>query len=1048
MRNVVAAGLLLVVVAGTQAGGVEDTPSKEQDPAALEFFEKEVRPVIVAKCQACHGSEKQKGDLRLDSREAVLKGGRTGPAVAPGKPDESLLVDAINYGDLFQMPPKSKLSDKEIATITKWVEQGAIWPGTDKGHASGSGAVKPFDLKERAKHWSFQPVRAPALPAVKHTAWAETAVDRFILAKLEASGLAPAEDASKRTLIRRATYDLIGLPPTPQEVADFLADRSPDAFETVVERLLASPQYGERWGRHWLDLVRFAETSGHEFDYDIPNAWRYRDYVIRAFNADLPYDRFVVEHLAGDLLASPRRHPTEGFNESVLGTGFFFFGEGTHSPVDVSDDSVLRVDNQLDVMAKTFLGLTVACARCHDHKFDAISTKDYYALAGFLRSSRHQLAFLDPADKIKEKTEELRTLRAGMQAVLREGAEPAVAFKARAAGKMLAALPDRGAKEAVVFETFDGPSFDGWSTTGDAFGTGPTQVGQMVARLDLQPGLAPVPPGVAHSGTVSNRLQGVLRSRTFKITKRHIQVLAAGLGGRINVVVDGFEKIRDPIYGGLTRAVGHPQAWQWETLDVEMWLGHSAYIELADGATLDYNGGQTRIEPGEGFLAVDEIRFSDGPAPVPALSGQVARMLDDPAWYTPEAEALGDGERIDAIVARWRASVPPPKGDAARLELLDWFSRAGRVTAQDTTVGPERQKRLQDGLARYQAIDNSIPAPMLAPAIVDGTGEDVRVHIRGNYKTLGDVASRRFLEAVTGAEPFAPAQGSGRLELAKRLVDPANPFVARVMVNRIWKQHFGQGIVKTADDFGVMGQPPTHPELLDYLAAQFVKEHWSIKAMHRLMVLSHAYRMSSRPNADAERVDPTNALLHRMNVRRLEAEAIRDSVLAVSGRLDTTPFGPGVAPYLTPFMEGRGRPGQSGPLDGKGRRSVYINVRRNFLTPMFLAFDYPPPFSTMGRRNVSNVPAQALTLMNDPFIIEQARNWAARARSEAGKRPEQVVANLYETAFSRPPTERELAEALAFVQEQGRTYGQPDGAQAWADLCHVLFNVKEFVFVN
>ena len=364
--------------------------------------------LLAARCHECHGPQKQKGNLRLDSRAAVLAGGDTGPAVVLAKPDESLLVDAIRYGETYQMPPKSQLPAEEIATLVEWVRRGAPW-----GHETAGDGAKPaasFDLKARAGHWSFQPLADATPPTPARTDWAATPLDRFILAGLEAAGLAPAAPADKLTLLRRVTYDLTGLPPTPAEIDAFLADDSAAAYERVVERLLASPHYGERWARHWLDLVRYAETHGHEFDYDIPNAYRYRDYVIRAFNADVPYDQFVIEHVAGDLLPAPRRNPTAGFNESIIATGFFFFGEAKHSPVDVRQDEADRIDNQIDVLAKTFLGLTVSCARCHDHKFDAISTKDYYALAGYLQSSRYQQAFIDPAESTAPLVAELQQI--------------------------------------------------------------------------------------------------------------------------------------------------------------------------------------------------------------------------------------------------------------------------------------------------------------------------------------------------------------------------------------------------------------------------------------------------------------------------------------------------------------------------------------------------------------------------------------------------------------------------------------------------------------
>ncbi len=936
------------------------------DTAEAEFFESRVRPILVNRCQSCHGGGKAKGGLRLESRAEAMTGGLTGPAVVAGKPAESLLVDAINYGDVVQMPPKSKLPAEEIAILTRWVELGAPWPvGPESGP---SGLARSFDLRERSKHWSWQPAREPAPPAVRDDAWPITPVDRFLLAKLEAKGLKPAPEADRRTLIRRVTFDLIGLPPTPAEVDAFVDDRSADAYEKVVDRLLASPAHGERWARHWLDLVRFAETSGHEFDYEIPEAYRYRDYVIRAINADLPYDRFVIEQVAGDLVPDPRRDPVDGTNQSALGTGFFRLHEGNHSPVDVREDAATKIDNQIDVLGKTFLGLTIACARCHDHKFDAITTRDYYALAGYLASSRHQLAFLDPPAKIAEKVAELDEIRDEVARIIPGPTGPPAPPSVKA---------DRPAD--ILFEDFSGPTFAGWFPAGDAFGTGPTRPGSWRIRRDMAEAL---PAGVAHSGATSDRLRGVLRSRTFTIERKLIQVLATGHHGRINLVIDGFEKIRAPIYGGLVVDVDSGDTGRWYTIDAGTWLGHTAYLELDDGATVDFTGGIGSIRPGDGFLAVDEVWFSDRPA---------------------------------------RAIPPRPEVES---------------------FGPSKLPGLAPLLARFRAIESSIPEPTLGQAMADGTGLDERVHIRGSAKTLGEAVPRRFLEVLS--DPSAttgPTDGSGRLELARRLVEPTNPLTARVLVNRLWHHHFGRGIVPSVDDFGVMGRGPSHPELLDYLASRFVASGWSLKAMHRLIVTSRAYRMSSRPDPEADRLDPGNELWHRRGVRRLEAEAIRDAILAASGRLDRTLFGPSVPPHLTEFMDGRGRPKQSGPLDGGGRRSLYINVRRNFLTPMLLAFDFPTPSAPMGRRNVSNVPAQALTLMNDPFVLGQARVWADRVRADPKVSPSETVDRMYGEAFSRPPSDDERSAALAFLD------GQSEEPRAWADLAHVLFNVKEFTSV-
>ena len=379
-------------------------------PEGLEFFEKQVRPLMATHCQKCHGAEEQKGGLRLDSRAAILTGGDSGPAVVPGKLDEGLLLDAVAYGDLYQMPPSGKLPDAALQTLRRWVELGAPWPADDGPTPAGKPAG--FNLAERAKHWAFQGLVPHEPPAVQDAAWPISSVDRFILARLEAAGLAPAEPADKATLLRRLSFDLVGLPPTPAELQAFQSDDDPRALERVVDRLLASPHYGERWGRHWLDLVRYAESRGHEFDYAIPNAYQYRDYVIRAFNADVPYNQFVTEQIAGDLLAQPRLNPERGFNESMLGPGFWFLGEEVHSPVDTRSDETDRTDNKLDVFSKTFLGLTVACARCHDHKFDAISTNDYYALAGFIASSGYRQAAFESLGEQRQIAEQMAAVRA------------------------------------------------------------------------------------------------------------------------------------------------------------------------------------------------------------------------------------------------------------------------------------------------------------------------------------------------------------------------------------------------------------------------------------------------------------------------------------------------------------------------------------------------------------------------------------------------------------------------------------------------------------
>jgi hypothetical protein len=1082
---------LLVVsvlfIAATAGRGADPKPTPEQ----AEFFEKKVRPVLVAKCFACHSADKKRsGGLLVDSRAALLKGGDTGPAIVPGDPDKSLLVVAIGYQDTPKMPKRSKLPDEEVADLTAWVKMGAPWPNSKTETVV---APKEFDLEERKKHWSLQPLARVAPPQVKNKDWPRNDMDRFILAALEAKGLQPADPADKRTWLRRVTFDLIGLPPTPAEIDAFLKDEASEAYEKVVDRLLASPRYGERWARHWLDLVRFAETSGHEFDFEIPHAFEYRDYVVRAFNADVPYDQFVREHLAGDLLPKPRRHPEEGFNESILGTGFWFLGESKHSPVDIRQDGADRRDNMIDVFSKTFLGLTVSCARCHDHKFDAITTKDYYSLVSYLQSSRCDNAFIDaperidiPARKMRQLRTEVNKLAAGQAAVVLserldklsaaltdrngeghaafrkalaavdakqtnqpfglwraltdgDGFDKAEVFAARRKA-LLEHLQSRLVDQSVVFEDFKhATEYKGWFTTGAAFGDGPSTAFDAVLQPDQ-----PVPVkeligrGVAHSGLVSNKLQGSLRSRTFQIDKKFIYYRVAGRGMKVNLIIDGFQQIRDPIYGGLTFHVNHGPTFAWHKQDVSMWVGLKAYIEVLDD--------------GDGFAELERVVFSDGAAPQDLPNAFLLQLLEDPAVTSAETLARQYQTALTALVNEWRDGKLDAAADVeARIAVINALLSSNVLAALPSAAaekaGRDRDK-LTDLLKQIQEIEAKLLAPRRAMAMADGDGDNDYVYKRGNHKTPGEPAPRRFLEALAGADQPPPAKGSGRLELAERLLAESNPLPARVLANRLCEHHFGDGIVRSPDNFGLLGQMPTHPELLDWLAQELRRRHWSIKEMHRLLVLSSTYRMASRGDAKSDEADPENRLLHRLPLRRLEAEAVRDAMLAVSGRLDTRMYGPGPLPYLTPFMVGRGRPGASGPLDGDGRRSVYLNIRRNFLNPMFLAFDYPVPFTTIGKRSVSNVPAQALTLLNNPFVIQQAQLWSKQVLAEANRTTRERITGMYVTAFSRPPTAAELKDAQDFLTEQAKEYGQADDPRAWADLCHVLFNVKEFIFLN
>ncbi|QDT14476.1 PSD1 and planctomycete cytochrome C domain-containing protein [Alienimonas californiensis] len=1003
--RVAAAALLGALLPHARADEPGPAPASEVSAnaaAELEFFERQVRPLLAEHCYECHSakSEPLQAGLAVDSRAALLRGGDTGASFVPGAPDESLLIEAVRY-ESYEMPPSGKLSDEDIATLERWVALGAPWP---EEAAPAAEVDRPqFDLEARRReHWVWQPIEPPPVPTVADGAWPRSTIDRFILAGLEAHRLPPAADADRAALLRRLSFDLTGLPPTPERLEAFLADDSQDATAALVNELLASPAFGERWGRHWLDLVRYAESRGHEFDNDAPNAFQYRDYIIRALNADVPHDQLVREHLAGDLITEPRLHPEEGYNESTLGAGFWFLGEWVHSPVDVRKDEADRFDNMIDVMSKAFLGVTVSCARCHDHKFDAISTADYYALTGFLQSSDYRQVRFESLERNRGVAERLAAVdaeyRTRIAEFLRErGVDPPPAptpFEGALADRIVV---DYGSLPEVEYRQ-DGFLFGARPTRrGEPYWTQPDDAPELqFAAADaaisdpLWHGLESVAEPATSNKSKLAPLRGsgrTLRTPTFRLDHGTLHCRVRG-AGHVVACVDSHRLVAGPLHGETIQTIN--AGGDWTTLKLDRYVGHRLHLEFipAEGAQL-------------------EVRFV-----AQGLDGSERKRLDE--FAAADAAAL----TAYAAAARGLLQDEAPELPAA------W-------AAERAALGEQIQRRSQ-----------------LAMAMGDGSGEDGRIFIRGNAAMPGAAAPRRFLTAVAGPEPMDIPAGSGRLQLAAAINAPDNPLTARVAVNRIWHHLMGRGLVPTTDDFGVLGQRPTHPELLDHLASEFLKNGRSLKETIRTIVLSRTYQLSSRPPSGAADADPNNRLWSYRPPKRLEGEAIRDALLALSGRLDPTMYGRSVPVHLTQFMDGRGRPSRSGPLDGAGRRSIYLAVRRNFLSPFMLTFDTPAPFSTMGRRNVSNVPAQALILLNDPFVAEQAQGWAERALAAAPS-PRERVEWLYRTAFARPPAEREFAVAAAFLQEQAQTRGVPPEDDAlWADLAHALINTKEFIFLR
>jgi len=1011
----------------TASAAAETAATQAED---LEFFEAQVRPLLVEHCSGCHSAEAgdPEGGLSFDSRADFF----AAEGIAePGRPDDSLLVRAVRYDGDLQMPPDGKLPAEAIATFEAWVRRGLPWP--DDGRQA---KVATFDLAaRRSAHWCWQPPVASPPPEVRDAAWCRGDIDRFVLARLEAAGLTPAAEPPLAVLVRRASEVLTGLPPAVADVERIAASTDPRAFEAYVDDLLASPHYGERFARHWLDVTRYGETRGHEFDFPIPNAWQYRDWVVRAFNADLPYDQFVREQVAGDLVEP--RLDAQGRDESVVGTGFWLLGEEVHAPVDIRQDEADRIDNRVDTFGKAFLGLALGCARCHDHKFDAISAADYYAIAGTVMSSSYRQV---PFETLVHNRGVAARL-AAHDAAARRLLLPLVAAACGAEAPDVAPDGTDVSDEDGSFSVEDVPA--GVTVIADYGGVvvpgGTPLFTDGAAWQHVPPGspfswpagsrdLVPTGPcglrlervGHARSDPVwattrslgerdsqplgaVDRAGRVLRTPKVRLTEG---VLWHRVRGHVQIftVVDSHVVLQGgPLHGGNVLTTDTQGEWTWVRQDLRK--------------DIDWSGGHVvHVE----YAAVD------GSPAVPAGVAAVVASETEPAWPAHDGPWELD-DRLAAADFDWTTP------DAARL-----VAEASRLEAERAAITAD--VRLESATA---------------PALLDGNGIDAAIYLKGSAARPAGLVPRRFLEAIDGSgQTGFPVATSGRRELAERLLDEHNPLTARVMVNRLWHHLFGRGLVPTTDNFGVLGESAADPvaqALLDTLAVRFRLEGWSLKRLVREIVTSSTWRMTSVADPRAVAVDPLNLLLHHHPVRRLEAEAIRDTILAVSGRLEPTVGGPSVEVFLTEFDEGRGRP-KGGPLDGGGRRSLYTRIRRNFLPGFLVAFDLPVPFQAMGRRNVTNVPAQALALMNDPFVTEQAAVWARRTLAEPQASPEARIERMYLEAFARRPDPDETAAALDFLTAQTARHGgdfatDPREPAAWADLAQALVNTKEFIFV-
>ena len=879
-----------------------------QSPTAADAFEAEVRPLLIGRCGKCHGAEKAKAGLRLDSRQALLAGGETGPALVPGRPGESLILAAVRHAGDLKMPPDRKLNDEQIAALERWIAAGAPWPESSK-------AAPDARAESWRRHWAFRPIADPAPPRARDADWCRTPVDAFVLAGLDAAGLAPAPRADRRTLIRRLTYDLTGLPPSPAEVEAFAADPDPAAYETLVDRLLASPHYGERWARHWLDVARYADTKGYVYSREerfFVHAPAFRDWVVRAFNEDMPYDRFLLLQVAADQAAPGDRPALAAMGFLTLGRRF----------LGVTHDII---DDRIDVVTRGTMGMTVACARCHDHKFDPIPTADYYSLYGvFQNSAERLLPIAEPTERDdayltfdQELQGRQQRLRLAMDARRAEATKRA---RERLADYLLAQ------RELAKFpeEGFD----------------------QILSKADLIPAFV----------------------------RRWESYLAAGA------------KAGDPIF----------QHWRmFAALRDEEFAGRAAAVarELT-------RPGSPAVNP------VVARAFEGPPASIREVAERYARLLAeaDRHWQELCAKAKAEGSAEPA-------ALPDADEEAVRRVLVGprspCFVPDEGIVSTDGFFDFEACEalwKLQGEVDRW--LIQSPRAPAHAVALVDRQAvREPRIFRRGNPAIKGDEVPRRFLSALAGPDGKPFAQGSGRLELARAIVDPGNPLTARVWVNRIWQHHLGAGLVRTPSDFGLRAEAPSHPELLDWLARRLIAGGWSTKAIHRLILLSAAYQQ--RPDGPADPsarerallTDPENRLLWRMTPRRLTFEELRDTLLAASGELDQR-------------MGGRGE--ELFPAGStNSRRTLYGLVDRQFLPGVLRLFDFANPDLHIPRRSETTVPQQALFALNHPFLAGRARALVARvgpADDPAGR-----IRRLYLAAYQREPTEAQARAALAFL---------------------------------
>ena len=937
---------IFFVSLSTLAVWVDSQTVSANSDDTTEFFEKRIRPILMTNCSPCHNPQAYVAKLDLTTAEGFARGGESGALINPANPEKSRLLKVISYSETLKMPPKGKLGAGEIAALTEWVKMGAPWAKTaavqPQSKWTASKSTREFTDEEKA-FWAYQPLAQVAPPRVKNRNWVKSPIDAFVLQKLEEKGISPAPPADKLTLLRRATYDLTGLPPTEQEMREFLADKSPQAFTRVVERLLESRRYGEKWGRHWLDVARYADSTGNDEDHRYPHAWKYRDYVIEAFNKDLPYDQFVREQLAGDLL--PTADGGEVNRRGIVATGFLALGAKAIAQQDKQKMLYDVWDEQVDVTSKAFLGLTMSCARCHNHKFDPILTKDYYSLIGIFAGTR---SFSNPESHVS--------------VVLEKPLVPKAEWQHYQAERKIYNEKEKRVRLALE-----------------------------VIKDDAQTGF------VRQSG---NRLAHIfVAARRVYEDGAKVEELAAQLGFDSTLL----QKWADFLKPNAESVRGYLNEW------------NAASTENRASVAGEY---QTR------FMKRLEV------------------------WQ--------------ALIAEWRAKYQKALGenqalpDKPRFEegedrfFFEVYFGGGPLAISDKEkkhFTAEQWAKIEQFHKEQEELKKLAPQePELACAIEEGAPVKQKVLVRGDYNNPGEDAPPAFPAILARYDSKSQFSGSGRLQLADWLTGAENPLPKRVLVNRIWQWHFGEGLVRTPDNFGKMGDRPSHPELLDFLGREFIRQGYSIKALHRLMMLSSTYQMASE-NPSASGTDTDNRLFSRFNRRRLTIEELRDGMLAIDGTLDVTMGGT--------LQTGRGTDGENNQErlslnpEKLKRRTVYLPLRRANLPTLLNLFDFGDATTMSGKRQLTNVATQALFWLNSEFLSERSVQLTQTLLADKTTDDQARVASLYRRILNRQAAPDEITRAEQYLESFKQKFASEKAEpRAWQSLVRILMSSNEFSYID